>query len=69
MEVETQPSAQSSFQNLNVDNSCQKTRKIRCYIFEVVQFYCISLLCAKYFLEACIFEGSYIYLYFVKQIS
>ena len=27
------------------------------------------LLCAKYFLEAYIFEGSYIYLYFVKQIS
>ena len=34
--METQPSAQSSFQKLNVDNSCQKTRKIRCYIFEVL---------------------------------
>ena len=34
--VETQPSAKSSFQKLNVDNSCQKTRKIRYYIFEVL---------------------------------
>ena len=34
--VETQPSVQSPFQKLNVDNSCQKTRKIRYYIFEVL---------------------------------
>ena len=33
--MEKQRSAQSSFQKLNVDNSCQKTRKIRYYIFEV----------------------------------
>ena len=32
--METQPSAQSSFQKLNVDNSSQKARKIRYYIFE-----------------------------------
>ena len=31
-----QPSAQSSFQKLNFDNSCQKTRKIRQQIFEVL---------------------------------
>ena len=30
------PSAQSSFQKSNVDNSCQKTHKIRYYIFEVI---------------------------------
>ena len=36
MWVETQPSAQSSFQKWNVDNSGQKTRKIRYYIFEVL---------------------------------
>ena len=36
MWVEMQPSAQSTFRSLNVDNSCQKTRKIRCYIFEVL---------------------------------
>ena len=36
MWVETQPSAQSSFQKLNVDNSCQKTCKIIYYIFEVL---------------------------------
>ena len=28
----TQPSAQSFFQKLNADNSCQKTRKSRCPI-------------------------------------
>ena len=36
MWVETHPSAQSSFQKLNVDNSCQKTSKIRHQIFEVL---------------------------------
>ena len=34
MELEMQRSAQSSFQKLDVDNSCQKTCKIRYYIFE-----------------------------------
>ena len=43
MWVETQPSAQSSFQKLNVDNSCQKTRKIRYYIFEVLPNFIVSL--------------------------
>ena len=46
--VETQPSAQSSFQKLNVDNNYQKTRKIKYYIF---QSYCISLFFAKYFVQ------------------
>ena len=32
--METQPSVQSSFQKLNFDNNCQKTRKIREQIFE-----------------------------------
>ena len=36
MWVETQPSAQSSLQKLNVDNSCQKAPKIRYYIFEAL---------------------------------
>ena len=35
--------AQSSFQKLNVDNSCQKTRKIRYYIFEVLPNFIVSL--------------------------
>ena len=34
--METQPSAQFSFQELNFDISCQKTRKIRQQIFEVL---------------------------------
>ena len=34
--METQPSAQSSFQKLNVDNSCKRTRKIRYYIVKVL---------------------------------
>ena len=34
MWVQTQPNAQSSLQKLNNDNSCQKTRKIRYFIFE-----------------------------------
>ena len=34
--VEMQPSAQSSFHELNFDNSCQKTHKIRKQIFEVL---------------------------------
>ena len=33
--AETQLSGQSSFQKLNIDNSCQKTCKIRYYSFEV----------------------------------
>ena len=36
MWVETRPSTQSSFQKLNVDNNCEKRRKIRYYIFEVL---------------------------------
>ena len=43
MQVETQPSAQSSFQKLNVDNNCQKTRKIRYYIFEVLSSFSVFL--------------------------
>ena len=41
--VETQPSAQSSFQKLNVDNSCQKTRKIRYYTFEALSSFTVFL--------------------------
>ena len=36
MWVETKPSAQSSFQKLNVDNICQQIRKIRYYTFEAL---------------------------------
>ena len=43
MWVETQPSAQSSIQKLNVDNSCEKTRKIRYYIFEVLSNFTVFL--------------------------
>ena len=43
MWVQTQPNSQSSFQKLNVDNSCQKTRKIRYYIFEVLPNFIVSL--------------------------
>ena len=43
MWVETQPSAQSSFQKLNVDNSCQKTCKIIYYIFEVLSNFTVFL--------------------------
>ena len=43
MWVKMQPSAQSSFQKLNVDNSCQKTRKTRYYIFEVLPNFIVSL--------------------------
>ena len=35
MWVEMQPIAQFSLQKLNLDNSCQKTRKISYYILEV----------------------------------
>ena len=41
--METQPSAQSSFQKLNVDNSCQKTCKIIYYIFEVLSNFTVFL--------------------------
>ena len=51
MWVETQPSAQSSFQKLNVDNSCQKTRKIRYYIFEVLPNFIVSLYFVPYILS------------------
>ena len=43
MWMEAQPSAQSSFQKLNVDNSCQKTHKIRYYIFEVLSNFTVFL--------------------------
>ena len=43
MWVQTQPNAQSSLQKLNVDNSFQKTRKIRNYIFEVLPNFIVSL--------------------------
>ena len=36
MLVETQPSAQYSLQILNVGESCEKTREITYYIFEVL---------------------------------
>ena len=55
MWVETQPSGQSSIQKLNVDNSCQKTRKIRHYIFDVLSnIHRISLDYAKYFGQECL---------------
>ena len=41
--VEMQPSAQSSFEKLNVDNTCQKTGKIRYYIFEILPNFTVSL--------------------------
>ena len=43
MWVETQPSAQSSFQKLKVDSSCQKTHKIRYYIFEALSSFTVFL--------------------------
>ena len=42
MLVQTQPNAQPSFQKLNVNNNCQKTRKIRYYIFEVLPNFIVS---------------------------
>ena len=41
--METQSSAQSPFQKLNVDNSCQKTRKTRHYIFETLSNFTVFL--------------------------
>ena len=53
-ELETQPSAQSSFQKLNVDNSCKKNTQIKIlHFWSLVQFYCISWACAKYFASDC----------------
>ena len=43
MWMEMQNSAQSSFQKLNNDNSCQKTRKIRYYTFEVLSTFSVFL--------------------------
>ena len=43
MWVETQPSSQSSFQKLYIDISCQKARKIRYYIFEVLSNFTVFL--------------------------
>ena len=43
MLVETQPSGESSFQKLDVDNSFQKARKIRYYIFEVLSNFPVFL--------------------------
>ena len=38
-----QPNSHSSFEKLKVDNSCQKTRKIRYYIFEALPNFIVSL--------------------------
>ena len=43
MWVETQCSGQSSFQNLNFDNSCQRTQKIRCYIVKALPSFTVLL--------------------------
>ena len=43
MRVERQPSAQSFFQKLNADNRCQKTLKIRYYIFEFLSNFTVIL--------------------------
>ena len=39
MWTEAQRSAQSCFQKLKFDNNCQKTRKIRYYILEVLSIF------------------------------
>ena len=55
-----QPGVQSSFQKLNFDNSCQKT-KLDAKLddkWSLVQFYWISLLCARYFCQDCSFQYS-----------
>ena len=41
--LQTQPNSHCSFHKLNVDNSCQKARKIRDYIFEVLTNFIVSL--------------------------
>ena len=57
MWVETQPSAQSSFQKLNVDNRFSKNmQNYILHFWGLVQFYCISLLFAKYFVQDCRFH-------------
>ena len=43
MLVEMQPSTKSSFEILNIDNSREKTRGIRYYIFEVVSTFTVFL--------------------------
>ena len=43
MWVEAHPSAQSPFKKINVDNSCQKTRRIRYYIFKVLSNFTVFL--------------------------
>ena len=43
MWVEMQPIAQSFLQKLNVYNSCQKTRKMRYYIFKVLSNFTVFL--------------------------
>ena len=43
MLVETQPSAQSSFQILNVNSGSEKAREIRYHIFEVLLTFTVFL--------------------------
>ena len=43
MMLEKQPSSQSSFQILNVDNSSQQIRKISYYIFEVLSTFTVVI--------------------------
>ena len=51
-----QPNPQSSFQKLNADNSYQKTRKIRYYIFEVLPNFIVSLYFAPNILSRIVVE-------------
>ena len=43
MWLKTQSRAQSTFQKLNIANSCQKSHKIRYYIFEVLSNFTVFL--------------------------
>ena len=69
MWLETQPSAQSSFQKLNVDNSCQKTRKIRNDIFEILFNFAAFLYYVQHILASIVedINSEEIFGYFYKK--
>ena len=55
MRVKSKPSAKSSIPKLNVDKSCQKTRKIRYYSFEVLpNFTVLIYFTVQYFGQDCL---------------
>ena len=60
MRVKSKPSAKSSIPKLNVDKSCQKTRKIRYYSFEVLSNFTVFIYFVPNILARIVWENKFL---------